>query len=100
MDNIGEISKKDLDYITKKSRAIISKIEEIDDMINETSNGWPTSRLGKAELTIMRLAIFEIKYDDDIPNGVAINEAVELAKKYGADSASSFINGVLAKFIK
>ena len=48
----------------------------------------------------MRLAIFEIKYDDDIPNGVAINEAVELAKKYGADSASSFINGVLAKFIK
>lgn len=100
MDNIGAISKKDLDYITKKSRAIISKIEEIDDMINETSNGWPTSRLGKAELMIMRLAIFEIKYDDDIPNGVAINEAVELAKKYGADSASSFINGVLAKFIK
>ncbi len=62
--------------------------------------GGSTSRLGKAELTIMRLAIFEIKYDDDIPNGVAINEAVELAKKYGADSASSFINGVLAKIYK
>ena len=66
-------------------------------MINSVSKSWPTSRLGKAELTIMRLAVYEIKFDEDIPTNVAINEAVELAKKYGADNAPSFINGVLAQ---
>jgi N utilization substance protein B len=64
------------------------------------SEGWSTNRLGKAELAIMRLAVYEIKFDDEIPNSVAINEAVELSKKYGGDNSSSFVNGVLAKIIK
>ena len=55
-------------------------------------------RMGKVDLTLIRLAVYEIKYDDDIPTGVAINEAVELAKKFGQDSSPAFINGVLAKF--
>ena len=64
------------------------------------SEGWPVERLGKAELAIMRLAVYEMLYDEDIPVNVAINEAVELAKKYGSDdNAASFVNGVLAKLV-
>ena len=59
--------------------------------------GWKTQRMGKVDLTIIRLALYEILYDEDIPTGVAINEAVELAKRYGTDESPSFVNGVLAK---
>ena len=55
--------------------------------------------MAKGELSLIRLAVYEIQYDEDIPAGVAINEAVELAKKYGADSSPAFINGVLAKIV-
>ncbi len=54
--------------------------------------------MGKVDVTIIRLAVYEICYDDDIPTGVAINEAVELAKKFGQDESAGFVNGVLAKF--
>lgn len=91
---------KEIEYIKDKTFAIIDKLPEIDEIINENSDGWPTNRLGKAELTIMRLAVYEIRFDEEIPNGVAINEAVELSKKYGSDNSSSFVNGVLAKIIK
>ena len=91
---------KEIEYIKDKTLAIIDKLPEIDEIINENSDGWPTNRLGKAELTIMRLAVYEIIFDEEIPNGVAINEAVELSKKYGSDNSSSFVNGVLAKIIK
>ena len=91
---------KEIEYIKDKALAIIDKLPEIDEIINENSDGWPTNRLGKAELTIMRLAVYEIRFDEEIPNGVAINEAVELSKKYGSDNSSSFVNGVLAKIIK
>ena len=55
--------------------------------------------MGKVELTILRLALYEIKYDDDVPEKVAINEAVELAKKFGGDDSPAFINGILAKLV-
>ena len=55
--------------------------------------------MSKVDLTLIRLAVYEIKYEDDIPAGVAINEAVELAKIYSSDGAPSFVNGVLAKFV-
>ena len=100
---ISELSNakdKEIEYIKDKTLAIIDKLPEIDEIINENSDGWPTNRLGKAELTIMRLAVYEIRFDEEIPNGVAINEAVELSKKYGSDNSSSFVNGVLAKIIK
>ncbi len=74
-----------------------SKIEEIDQAINEVSEGWKTGRMSKVDLTIMRLAYYEMKIDDDIPVSVAINEAVELAKKFGGDDSPSFVNGILAK---
>ena len=79
----------------------MSKVEElipeIDALINEQTTGWKTGRMNKADLTILRLAVYEMKWDEDIPVKVAINEAVELAKKYSSDEGPSFINGVLAK---
>lgn len=100
VDELETIKDDDLKYITEKTLSIAELIPEIDDKINSVSEGWPVNRLGKAELAIMRLAVYEMLYDEDIPAGVAINEAVELAKSYGGDSAPSFINGVLAKLIK
>ena len=85
-------------YILKKYEDIVSRLDIIDEMINKETKGWATSRMGKVDLTLIRLAIYEIKYDDEIPTGVAINEAVELAKKFGQDNSPGFINGVLAKF--
>ena len=76
----------------------MDKLDEIYAILNEKAKGWSTNRMGKVDLTILRLAVFEIKYDEEIPTGVAINEAVELAKKFGQDSSPAFINGVLAKF--
>ena len=93
-----EISKKDADYIRDKYEKIAEKLPEIDEAINKETTGWNTSRIGKVDLAIIRLAIYEIKYDDSVPTGVAINEAVELAKKYGQDGSPAFVNGVLAKF--
>lgn len=98
--DIIDIKDKEIKYITDKTLNIATKLEELDAMINEVSDGWPTSRLGKAELTILRLALYEMKYDEDIPDSVAINEAVELAKSYGSDNAAAFINGVLARYVK
>ena len=85
-------------YIQDKCNDIIAKLPEIDEMINTASDGWKTSRMTKVDLTLIRLATYEIKFEG-IPEGVAINEAVELAKKYGEDSSKSFVNGVLAKVI-
>ena len=67
-------------------------------MLNEKAENWDTARMGKVDLTILRLAVYEMTYDDEVPTGVAINEAVELAKKFGQDASSSFVNGILAKF--
>ena len=90
-------SEKERDYILERYRNIIEKIGEIDEMINSVSEGWKTRRMAKVDLTLLRLAVYEMKYDEDIPVKVAINEAVELAKQYGTDDSPAFINGVLAK---
>lgn len=88
----------DADYITGKFNGILEKLEEIDAALNDKVEGWNTLRMGKVDLTILRLAVYEVLFDEEIPTGVAINEAVELAKKFGQDSSPSFVNGVLAKF--
>ncbi|WP_024864382.1 transcription antitermination factor NusB [Butyrivibrio sp. FCS014] len=93
-----ELSAQDAEYIKSKYEAIASKLPEIDEAINKETTGWDTGRMAKVDLTIIRLAIYEIKYDESVPTGVAINEAVELAKKYGQDGSPAFVNGVLAKF--
>lgn len=93
-----EIKEEDSRYLEKRVAGIMDKIPEIDGQINEVAAGWRTKRMGKVELTILRLALFEMKFDDSIPEKVAINEAVELAKKFGGDESPSFVNGILAKF--
>ena len=75
-------------------------VEEIDAIINENSVGWKVERLPKVSLAIMRLALCEILYIPSIPNGVSINEAVELAKKFSSNEDASFINGILGKYVR
>ena len=75
-------------------------IPEIDEMLNRTTEGWKTTRMGKVDLAILRLAVYEMKFDEDVPVGVAINEAVELAKRFGRDQSPSFINGILGKLAR
>ena len=91
------LAEKDETYITEKYKKIVEKIPEIDEMLNASAKGWKTSRMGRVDLTILRLAVYEMKFDEDIPEKVAINEAVELSKKFGGDESPEFINGVLAK---
>ena len=85
--------------IQEKYEAIEGKLSELDRMLNEKATGWTTTRMGKVDLAILRLALYEILYDDKVPSSVAINEAVEIAKKFGQDESPSFINGILAKFV-
>lgn len=94
---LDEISEKEQASILNKYGAIVEKLVEIDKLLNELSTGWKTSRMNRVDLTILRLATYELKWDEDVPTGVAINEAVELAKKYSSDSGPAFVNGVLAK---
>ena len=108
--NEDELSEQDKLYfeplsVDEESQKIIidrfnnvkDKLADIDAKISEISVGWKKQRLGKVELAILRLAIYEILFDEDIPVNVAINEAVELAKKYGGDDSPSFVNGLLGK---
>ena len=99
-EELPEATGKDQEYILNKYRAIADKKDEIDNIINEVTEGWKTSRMNRVDLTILRLAVYEIKWDEEIPTGVAINEAVELAKKYSSDEGPAFVNGVLAKVVK
>ncbi|MCI5943132.1 MAG: transcription antitermination factor NusB [Eubacterium sp.] len=92
-----EIDAEDSEYINRKLCAILNHLPDYDEKIRQICEGWRLSRLGKTELAILRLAVYEIEEDDDIPTGVAINEAVELAKIYCSEEAPRFINGVLAK---
>lgn len=94
---LGEISNEDRAYIQGKVNAIIEKKADLDSRINSVADKWKTERMTKVDLTIIRLASYEIIFDEEVPVGVAINEAVELAKRYGTDQSPSFVNAVLAK---
>ena len=96
-DALEGVKDEDAGAIREKASRILEKIPEIDNMIDGISVGWRVSRMSRVDLTILRLAVYEMKYDDNIPVAVAINEADELARKYGGDSSPSFVNGILAK---
>ena len=87
------------EFIERRFKAILDCLPELDEMINSRIEGWSTSRMGKVELALVRLATYEIRFDEDVPIPVAINEAIELAKKYGMDESASFVNGILAKMV-
>ncbi len=97
MEELEEKNEGKRTYIEQKLREICRRQEDIDALVNEKATGWKTNRMAKVDLALIRLAVYEIKYEDEIPTGVAINEAVELAKIYSSDGAPAFINGVLAK---
>lgn len=84
-------------YLTERFHSVVEHLEEIDVVLSEASSGWKLTRMSKVDLTLLRLAVFEMRFDEDIPVKVAINEAVEMAKTFGGDESPSFINGVLAK---
>ena len=96
---VEDISMEDMNYLVKKAEAVTARIPELDQKIDSVAEGWKTKRMGKVDLTILRLALYEMLYDDEIPERVAINEAVELPKRFGQNESPSFVNGVLAKLV-
>jgi len=99
-DNEEVASQRDADIIEARCQAVRERVPEIDRLIDENAEKWDTSRMGKVELTVLRLAIYEMCYDEDIPVGVAIDEAVEFAKNYGQENSGSFVNAILGKIAK
>lgn len=88
------------DYINSVFYGVYEKLEEIDALISENAIGWKIGRISKTALSILRLSIFEIKFMEDIPVSVSINEAVELSKKYAGTEDASFVNGILSSVAK
>ena len=100
-EDVHNVEMKEVDrtFLTDRVEGIVGKIPELDARIDEVAQGWKTSRMGKVELTILRQAVYEMQYDSEVPSKVAINEAVNLAKKFGGKDSPAFINGVLAKLV-
>ena len=99
-DDEIEYTEKVMESIESRFASIQEKLPEIDAMLNEKAEGWNVERMGKVELTVLRIAVYEMLFDDEIPETVAINEAIEIAKKYGQAASGGFVNAVLAKFVK
>ena len=99
-DKIVDMTAQEREYIIERADKIIETLPQIDAKLDEISKGWKLDRLGKVELAILRLGIYELNFDEDIPTNVALNEAVELAKTFGGDTSPSFINGVLGKLLE
>ena len=96
LENAGEAREIVRDpFALSLAEGVIAHTEEIDAEITEFSHKWSKDRLSRVALAILRLAIYEMKWENNIPISVSINEAVELAKRYGGDADASFINGVL-----
>lgn len=93
------LDETDEKIVAERVDAMLLKLPELDGKINIAADGWKTARMGKVELMILRQAVFEMLIDEEVPQKVAINEAVELAKKFGGSDSSAFINGVLAKIV-
>lgn len=95
----------DMNYLLNKEiifkyiNEIFQNFDFINEKIQKFSIGWQTSRISKVDLAILRLSIYEIIFNDDIPNKVAINEAIEIAKAYSIENSPKFINGILAKVL-
>lgn len=87
----------DKNYFFEIINGVLNCQEEIDELISKNSKGWTIDRIAKVDLAILRVAIYEIRHREDIPLSVSINEAVEIAKRFGTDESGKFINGLLAQ---
>ena len=94
-DHQQEVEEEEKEFILKETEGTEEHLAEIDEMISKKAKKWATGRMSKVDLAILRLAIYEICFSEEIPTSVAINEAIELAKKFSSDEAPSFINGIL-----
>lgn len=101
-DDLEDIDLNDIDmsYVTRILKGIQEKKEEIDDRIKKCLINWKLNRISKVDLAILRICTYEFLYEDDIPQNVSVNEAIELAKRYSGDKSAAFINGILGKMIK
>ncbi len=103
MEQIEEaMSQRERDFILNETTGTLENLEQIDDIIGRYSTDWTVDRLGKVDLAVLRIALFEMLFNkqEPIPVSVSINEAVELAKTYGDDNSPTFINGLLAKVVR
>ncbi|HZK33846.1 MAG TPA: transcription antitermination factor NusB [Bacillota bacterium] len=100
MTNELSLDKNDLFYIKEILDGCLLHQDELDKIIADRTRGWSLDRISKIDMSILRLALYEIIHRDDIPNSVSINEAVELAKIYGNEKAGSFINGILGTYLR
>lgn len=96
----AEMSSEDKEYITECVTGVEENLKEINDLIEKYSKGWKLNRIAKVDLAILRLSVYEMLKRSDVPNVVAVNEAIELAKKFGGENSASFVNGILGSAIK
>lgn len=99
IDNFG-FEEDEIDFIKSGFQSIEKNLENIDNTISSNLKNWSIERLFRLDLSILRVAVYEILYADNIPNEVAINEAVEIAKKFGTTDSSKLINGILGTIIR
>ena len=99
-EGLSDLQPTEQAYMENKYALVKEHLEEIDALLNEKSAGWKTKRMSKVDLNILRLAVYEMKYDEDVPVKVAINEAVEISKSFGGDDSASFVNGILGKIAR
>lgn len=93
-------SRSQVAYIDGVVSGVANRIEDLNEQIQKFSIGWDVSRISRLTRAIMQLAIYEILYVEDVPTGVAVSEAVRLAKKYDGDDTGSFVNGILGSFVR
>ncbi len=93
-------SRGQLAYLDGVVSGVVNRVDELNDHIQRFSIGWDISRISRLTRCIMQLAIYEILYLDDIPTGVAVSEAVRIAKKYDGDDTGAFVNGILGSFAR
>lgn len=94
-----EIPKEQKEFILKEVEGTKTHLSEIDEIITKKSKKWKKERISKIDIAILRLAIYEIYFSQEIPNSVAINEAVELAKEFGTEQSPAFVNGILGNIV-
>lgn len=98
-DENDDITINDMVFIQKELKGIIENKEKIDNIINNSAVNWNVERIAKVDAAILRIAIYELIFEKDIPDKVSINEAIELAKEFSSDNSPSFINGILGKVV-
>ena len=96
LDNCRTKERKEIE---DKVKAILENVSDIDSEINKNAKNWDVDRMNKVDKAILRLAYYEIKFDDQVPDKVAVNEAIELAKEYSSKESFAFVNGVLSKLL-